>query len=130
MIRLGATTAAVLAVTMAVAPGGSFAKEKQHNKSAGAEQSVLAANCPPGLAKKDPPCVPPGQAKAATKRALAVGDTLEFGAIHVISQPGLYGLGSPPPGNRYAIVNSRLVRIDARTGRLLSVIRMVNAVLD
>lgn len=85
------------------------------------------AGCPPGLAKKNPACVPPGQAR---KHIRAVGDSIDWDDVHVITRPGLYGLGVPPSGQRYAIVDGRLVRVDRETGRILSVVRMMNAILD
>ena len=91
---------------------------------------ATVGHCPPGLAKKDPACVPPGQARKAAGDGFVVGDVLDLGTIHIINQPSLYGLGRPPNGNRYAIVAGSLVRIDSETGRLLSIIRLVDAILD
>lgn len=82
--------------------------------------------CPPGLAKKNPPCVPPGQAK----KAIGVGDVIDWNGVHAVTRPGLYGLGDAPRGQRYAIVNGRLVRVDRETGRILSILRLVDAILD
>lgn len=87
---------------------------------------VQARSCPPGLAKKDPACLPPGQAK----KGIGVGQIVDLDRVHVISRPGLYGLGSAPAGQRYAIVNGRLVRVDRDTGRILSILRVVDAILD
>ena len=81
--------------------------------------------CPPGLAKKSPACIPPGQA-----RNTLVGRVLDWDDVHVIRKPGLYGLAQAPEGQRYAIVDGRLVRIDAGTAKVLSVIRGVEAILD
>lgn len=146
MTKLSMISAAMLGVTMAVAPLSAFAKDnhpgkgKGHNKQVRIESrdapvvrhdhTIVVANCPPGLAKKDPACVPPGQAKKGLHREVAVGDIYDLDDIHIITRPGLYGLGEPPEGNRYAIVDGRLVRVDSETGRLLSIIRLVNAILD
>jgi Ni/Co efflux regulator RcnB len=62
--------------------------------------------CPPGLAKKNPPCVPPGQAKKAI-----VGQALPPGAVFVVPQPVLATLPPPPPGYRYAVVNNQVVLV-------------------
>lgn len=86
-----------------------------------------ASHCPPGLAKKNPPCVPPGQ---AAKGAVQVGEVLRLGNIHIITRPGRYGLGDPPPGDRYAIVNGRLIRVDENSGKVRSILRVVDAILD
>lgn len=154
MTKLRMIAATVLGVTMTLAPVSGFAKDN-HGKGNGngngrgharvqvqpvevsRDRTVIVqtnravvGHCPPGLAKKDPACVPPGQAKKRGGDGFVVGDILDLGTIHIINQPGLYGLGEPPLGNRYAVVDGRLVRIDSETGRLLSIIRLVDAILD
>ena len=86
---------------------------------------VQARHCPPGLAKKDPACIPPGQAKK-----MGVGRVVDWQEVHVISRPGLYGLTDAPRGQRYAIVDGRLIRIDESTRKILSIIRLVDTILD
>ena len=86
----------------------------------------VVQNCPPGLAKKNPPCVPPGQAK----KRIGAGTVIDWRDVHVITRPGLYGLTDPPAGQRYAIVDGRLVRIDRDSSKILSIIRLVDAILD
>jgi hypothetical protein len=73
-----------------------------------------AGGCPPGLAKKNPPCVPPGQAKR-----LAIGQRLPLGygtpyaynriPYEVRSRYGLSPVGSYYYGDGY------LYRVDPRT---------------
>lgn len=87
-----------------------------------------ATACPPGLAKKDPPCIPPGQARKSA--GLAVGDRIDWSRVHIVRRPGLYGLADAPSGQSYAIVDGRLVRVDDGTARILSIIRGVDALLD
>ena len=93
------------------------------------DQVVVAkdqgARCPPGLAKKSPACVPPGQARNGL-----VGRVVDWRDVHVVRKPGLYGLAQAPSGQNYAIVDGRLVRIDSRTAKVLSIIRTVDAILD
>ena len=86
----------------------------------------LVQNCPPGLARKDPACVPPGQAR----KALGAGSVIDWDDVHVVTRPGLYGLSEPPTGQRYVIVDGRLVRVDSRTSKILSIIRLVDAIVD
>lgn len=86
---------------------------------------VQARHCPPGLAKKDPACIPPGQAKK-----MGVGGVVDWDHVHIVRRPGLYGLTDAPKGQRYAIVDGRLVRIDESTRKILSVIRLVDTILD
>lgn len=88
---------------------------------------VYAQGCPPGLAKKSPACVPPGQAK---RNAVRVGDVVDLRRVHIVTQPGAYGLSVPPSGDRYAIVDGRLVRVDSGTGKILSILRLIDAILD
>lgn len=96
------------------------------------DTSFAIAGCPPGLAKKSPACVPPGQAKKAPARQYgnSVGQYVDLNRVHVISHPGRYGLSTPPRGNRYAIVDGRLVRVDAGSGQILSILRIIDAILD
>lgn len=89
--------------------------------------NVQAKPCPPGLAKKDPACIPPGQAK---KAGVQVGKIYDGSVIHIVTKPGLYGLGPLVPGSRYAVIGNQLVRIDPQTNKVLSIIRLVDAILD
>jgi hypothetical protein len=96
------------------------------------EQLLTYRNCPPGLAKKDPPCVPPGLAKKGVTydewvaydddrlddiyleqrdeyldRDLALDeDTLLLSSDQIAS---LYGLRPAPSGNRYALIDGQPV---------------------
>ena len=65
-------------------------------------------NCPPGLAKKQNGCLPPGQAK----KRYAVGRPLPHGVI-VIDLPGELSvrIGPAPAGYRYGIVDGDLVKL-------------------
>ncbi|MBU3030452.1 RcnB family protein [Paracoccus marinaquae] len=59
-----------------------------------------------------------------------VGDLLPEGSFHPISNPGLYGLGPEPRGSRYAVASGLLVRIDVETGKILSILRQQDEILD
>ena len=67
-----------------------------------------AAGCPPGLAKKDNGCLPPGQAKK-----LAVGHPIPAGAVYTIPPRVLSTLPAPPVGYRYAIVGNQVVLVSS-----------------
>jgi hypothetical protein len=67
-----------------------------------------ANGCPPGLAKKNNGCMPPGQAKK-----LAVGQALPAGAVFTVPQPILSTLPPPPIGHRYAVVNNQVVLVSS-----------------
>ena len=76
-----------------------------------------AGGCPPGLAKKNPPCMPPGQAK----KLFGVGQRVPIG------YQGLLGYNSLPydlrnhygaqldPRNRYIYDNNYIYRVDPKT---------------
>lgn len=140
--RLVAATAGLL---LAISPMSAFAEPPAHAKAKrgtdkgkqhvivkrdNAERRIIVAgNCPPGLAKKSPACVPPGQAKKHGIH-LGVGDFIDWDDVHVVTRPGRYGLSMPPDGNRYAIVDGQLVRVNEDSGKILSILRLVDAILD
>jgi hypothetical protein len=108
-------------------------------------------HCPPGLARKDPPCVPPGQARGGERDRdrdrgggysegyrdgyadgyrVAVGDLLE-GDYRLIRNPPLFGLPAyGPEAWRYYLVRDLVVRADPETRRVLAIVGLVDALLD
>lgn len=80
---------------------------------------TAAGGCPPGLAKKNPACVPPGQAKQAYR----IGDRLPDGFI-LIRTPSRYGLD---PRRTYYERNGYVIQIDRETGKILN---LVGAIAD
>lgn len=65
------------------------------------------ANCPPGLAKKQNGCMPPGQAKK-----WQVGQRVPQGVtIYTVPQPILATLPPPPPRHRYIRVSGDILLI-------------------
>ena len=78
-----------------------------------------AGNCPPGLAKKDNGCLPPGQAK----KMWAVGQPLPSSIRYEPLPPALLGRLSPAPaGYQYVRVDSDVLVMAAGT-------RMVTAAI-
>jgi hypothetical protein len=69
-------------------------------------------NCPPGLAKKQNGCLPPGQAK----KRYVVGHTVPQGVV-VGTLPAELSvrIGPVPPGYRYGILDGDLVKLAAGT---------------
>lgn len=66
-----------------------------------------AKRCPPGLAKKNNGCLPPGQA-----RHLAVGQPVPAGVtLYPVPQPVMVQLPPPPYGYRYARVGGDIVLV-------------------
>jgi hypothetical protein len=96
--------------------------------TAGASPS-LAKSCPPGLAKKNPPCVPPGQAKKGVV-LWAPGDRIGDAPVHWITWPDRYALPPLGPGQRYVVLDRRIYVVDEGTQTVLSVLQVIDALLD
>lgn len=83
-------------------------------------------HCPPGLANKNPPCVPPGLAM----QGLRVGDRLPHGDYYVIRDPDRYRLPRLRRGESYYRIGDSYVRVARDTREILELIEAVAAVLD
>ena len=83
-------------------------------------RSTYGANCPPGLARKDNGCLPPGLAK----RRYVVGQPLPT-TIVIGGVPSGLRLSAAPPGYRYAYVDGDLLLIDASTRLVADVIASI-----
>lgn len=81
------------------------------------------ADCPPGLAKKQPSCVPPGQAKKYGNR---VGDVLRVGDYIVVRDPSRYDL-ERRRGWDYYRDDNRIYRVDSGTRKVLAVMNLIDA---
>lgn len=79
-------------------------------------------DCPPGLAKKSPACVPPGQAHRYLRR----GEYLRHGDYVLIPDPRRYRL-EPRSDWRYYRDGDHIYRVDSRTQRVLTVMQLMNA---
>ncbi|SPF78537.1 hypothetical protein ALP8811_02464 [Aliiroseovarius pelagivivens] len=79
-----------------------------------------AAGCPPGLAKKNPPCVPPGLAKPKEGDYVHDYDYLPF------TDYDRYQLD---PRYSYYRVGEMIYRADPTTFRILEVIGLMDALL-
>lgn len=71
--------------------------------------------CPPGLAKKSVPCVPPGQARKWEVGARIPG-TLPWYEVRDYDR---YDLPAPPDGSRYVLIDNDVVRVAIATGIIL-----------
>lgn len=70
-------------------------------------QQYSEGRCPPGLAKKNNRCMPPGQAKK-----WAVGQPLRSDVVYYpVPQPVVVQLGTPPSGYKYVRVASDILLI-------------------
>ena len=83
-------------------------------------------NCPPGLAKKNPPCIPPGQAK----KIYGIGDRYYNDDYLTDYDRYRYGLPRLPYGQSYYRVGDSLLRVDDETREVLELIEALFRVLD
>lgn len=91
--------------------------------------------CPPGLAKKDPRCQPPGQAHKQASRhdhdqprryGPRVGERLRAQDYAYIRDPGRYDL--PTRDNwRYYQDGNQVYRVDSETQQILAVVTLLSA---
>lgn len=78
--------------------------------------AILLGGSGAGGARAQGPEIPP-----------IVGETPRPDQIRPIDDPGTVGLGPGYPGSLYAIVAGHLVRIDAASGRIQSILRPLPA---
>lgn len=81
------------------------------------------AQCPPGLAKKNPPCVPPGQ----IGKSYRIGDTYSGDGYWNGDERRRYGLPRLSPGESYYRVGDRFLRVDDDTRLVLELIEVFAA---
>ncbi|WP_338547762.1 excinuclease ABC subunit A [Roseovarius phycicola] len=79
-------------------------------------------HCPPGLAKKNNGCLPPGQAK----KLYGAGDRIN-GDYIILRNPGRHGLD---PDETYYRVGDYVYRVDRDTREVLDLIGAIARVLD
>ncbi|MCP5084427.1 MAG: RcnB family protein [Alphaproteobacteria bacterium] len=85
-----------------------------------------SGHCPPGLAKKNPPCVPPGLAK----KRYRVGDRLPDGDYYYVRDPSRYGLPYLNYNESYYRIGDSYIRVDRDTREVLELIEALGAVLN
>lgn len=96
--------------------GGAMAKDK---------------HCPPGLAKKSPACVPPGQAKKRRYHDPRRGDRIDdYDDYAWLRDYDRYDLPRLPQGQRYYVLGDRIYRVDQNTYEILDFVRALGAVLN
>ncbi|MDO5706329.1 MAG: hypothetical protein Q4G49_14860 [Paracoccus sp. (in: a-proteobacteria)] len=120
---------ALAAVSIAAGPAAADPGQgRGKNKDRAHHVSRDVGHCPPGLAKKNPPCVPPGQARHQDDRhyGVRVGDILRVGDYVVIRDPRRANLETRDNW-RYYRDGDRAYRVDSDTRRILAVINLINA---
>jgi Ni/Co efflux regulator RcnB len=76
-------------------------------------------NCPPGLAKKNNGCLPPGQAK---KRYLVGRPLPATVVVREVPRDIAVRLGPPPRGYRYGVVDGDVVKLAVGTALVVDAI--------
>ncbi len=82
------------------------------------EPRFRAGNCPPGLAKKNNGCMPPGQAKKWRKGYRLPSDVVYYAVPNDIS----IRLGAPPAGHKYVRVAADILLIAVGTSMVVDAI--------
>jgi hypothetical protein len=80
-----------------------------------------AGHCPPGLAKKNPPCVPPGQ----VGKSYRIGDVYNDDGYWNDVERARYGLPPLPAGESYYRVGDSFLRVDDDTRLVLGLIEIL-----
>ena len=77
-----------------------------------------SGHCPPGLAKKSPPCIPPGQ----VGKTYRIGDTYSGDGSWSGDDRILYGLPQLSAGESYYRIGDQFLRVDDDTRLVLELI--------
>jgi hypothetical protein len=91
--------------------------------------------CPPGLAKKDPPCIPPGQAKkqraTGNDRDWRVGDRIDGDYVLIPrSEWERLALRDYLDGSTYLRIDDQVLRVVRDTLIVLEAVEIVGGLLD
>jgi Ni/Co efflux regulator RcnB len=82
-------------------------------------EQFRGGRCPPGLAKKNNGCMPPGQAKK-----WQLGRPLPRDVVYYeVPQPLVVQIGLPPSGHRYVRVASDILLLSIGTGMVVDAIQ-------
>ena len=84
-------------------------------------------HCPPGLAKKNPPCVPPGQAK----KPYQSGEDYYYGNDYLSDRDRRrYKLPRLPYGESYYRVGDSFIRVNNKTREVPELFEAIGRVLN
>ena len=99
--------------------GGYFGDTQRRAVHDHYDSQARGGHCPPGLAKKNNGCLPPGQA-----RKWALGQPLPRDVVYYPLEPGIsVRLGVPPAGYKYVRVASDILLIAVGTGIVVDAIK-------
>ncbi len=120
-----------LAASLSLTAGAALAKNDNPGKAKGHTKNqvqiqdsagvIHTTNCPPGLAKKNPPCVPPGQAKKHYDQGEVIHNYV------LIENPAIYGL---QPNGHYVQAGGYVYQVDRNTQEVLALIGAVANILN
>ena len=97
---------------------GGYFNEHDHRVARAYYGERSGKSCPPGLAKKNNGCMPPGQAKK-----YAVGQPLPTGVVfYPVPQPVLVQLPPAPAGHKYVRVAADILLIAVGTSMVVDAI--------
>ncbi|MEO7885512.1 MAG: hypothetical protein ABI893_00170 [Polaromonas sp.] len=99
--------------------GGYFVPEQRVVLQDYYGKQFKSGHCPPGLAKKNNGCMPPGQAKK-----YAVGQPLPAGVVYYpVPSSVVVRLGAPPSGHKYVRVASDILLIALGTSMVVDAVQ-------
>lgn len=105
-------------VDVQISIGGYFQDRQRVAAREYYEPRFRAGNCPPGLAKKNNGCMPPGQAKKWRK-----GESLPSDVVfYPVPNEVLIRLGTPPAGHKYVRVAADILLIAVGTSMVIDAI--------
>lgn len=105
-------------VSVNIQIGGYFGDSQRMAAREYYEPRFRAGNCPPGLAKKNNGCMPPGQAKK-----WQVGRPLPHDVVYYPVPSGVsVQIGLPPAGHKYVRVAADILLIAVGTGMVVDAI--------
>ena len=132
-----AVLASVAATPVLADPGhGKRHKNSEHRRGDDDHRRnvVAVGHCPPGLAKKSPACVPPGQARKHHRDRdrdydrdyRRVGEVLRVRDYTIIRDVDRYGFDRRSGWDYYRDGN-RAYRVDSNTRKILAVMELIDA---
>lgn len=99
--------------------GGYFGETQRAETHEYYRERSRRGHCPPGLAKKNNGCMPPGQAKIWT-----IGNSLPQEVVYKPIDPAIrIKLGMPPEGHKFVRVASDILLIAVGTGMVIDAIQ-------
>lgn len=119
-----------LATTLTFGLAGSVTADPGRGRHHERDANHAHQGCPPGLAKKSPACVPPGQARRNDIRyGRGVGDRLRVEDYVLVRDLDHYDI-ERRDNWRYYRSDDQLYRVDAETRQILAVINLARALFN